>query len=209
LGVLRRRREAGQDIDKTLDLMDRNLAGLVKLTEKLETMARLRSDNDDTVVTQTLAVHAVVREAARQLREMADTHGVEIRVDEETPVVTVDVGRLELALVNLMSNAIKYADPAKADRYVGITAALDDAGWCRIQVRDNGVGIPKHALSAIFQRFTRVPQQREGQSPVEGVGLGLSIVNDCVRAMAGQLNVDSTEGLGSTFTVSIPPSPSQ
>jgi signal transduction histidine kinase len=208
LGVLRRRQEAGQPIDKTLDVMDRNLAHLVQLTDKLETMARLRSTGDDTVVTQTVSAYTVVREAARQLREMADAHGVDIRVTEDMPVITVDVGRLELALVNLISNAIKYADPAKQDRYVDIAAAPDEAGECRIRVQDNGVGIPSRALGVIFQRFTRVPQQREGQSPVEGVGLGLSIVDDCVRAMKGRLEVASTEGVGSTFTLCLPVAPS-
>jgi len=206
LGVLRRRQEAGQPIDKTLDVMERTLAHLTRLTDTLETMARLRS-TDDTVVTQTVSVHTVVREAARQLREMADAHGVTITIAQDMPTITVDVGRLELALVNLLSNAIKYADPAKPDPSVEIAATLDESGWCRIRVQDNGVGIPPQIIGVIFQRFTRGPQQH-GRSASEGVGLGLSIVDDCVRAMAGRVDVASTEQVGSTFTISIPAEPS-
>jgi signal transduction histidine kinase len=88
-----------------------------------------------------------------------------------------------------------------------ITATSEKAGWCRIQVRDNGVGIPERALGLIFQRFARMVQPRERQSAVEGLGLGLSIVDDCVQTMAGQLEVASTEGVGSIFTLGIPASP--
>ena len=201
--VLRRRHANGDSINETLEVMQRNVAHLVDLTQRLEAIARL-GVGGDTVVTQRVPAHIVAREAARQLRDMADARGVDLRVAEVMPDITVDVGRLELALVNLLSNAIKYSDPAKAPRFVEITAARD-GDWCRIVVRDNGLGIPSDALSVIFQRFTRV--QRHGSPPVDGVGLGLSIVDDCVRAMAGMLDVTSEERVGSTFTLSIPTSP--
>jgi signal transduction histidine kinase len=201
IDVLRRRHANGESLHEQLDVMQRSVAHLVDLTQRLEAMARLRTG--DTVVTQRVPVHTVAREAARQLREMAAGQAVDVRVTEPMPDVTVDVGRLELALVNLLSNAIKYCDPAKDERYVEILAA-GEAEWCRLIVRDNGLGIPRKALDVIFQRFTRV--HREGAAP-DGVGLGLSIVDDCVRAMGGTIEVASEEGVGSTFTLSIPTTP--
>jgi signal transduction histidine kinase len=149
----------------------------------------------------------VAREAARQLREMAELRTVDIRVADAMPDLTVDVGRLELALVNLLSNAIKYSDPAKPERYVDIRGAHDGDGRCRIEVRDNGIGIPRDALGAIFQRFTRVHAERDGASHIDGVGLGLSIVDDCVRTMGGRVDVESVEGAGALFVLTLPLAP--
>ena len=82
-----------------------------------------------------MSLTAVANEAARQLREMADARGVEIRIAENLSTLTVDVGRLELALLNLLSNAIKSAIRNKADRFVQLTAEFSDS-TCRIAVRE-------------------------------------------------------------------------
>ena len=71
-------------------------------------------------------------------------------------------------------------------------------------MRDNGIGIPKRAISTIFQRFTRAHAAGDSLAAVEGVGLGLSIVDECVRAMGGQIQVDSVEGEGTTFLLRLP-----
>jgi signal transduction histidine kinase len=78
---------------------------------------------------------------------------------------------------------------------------------CVLEVRDNGIGIPSDALVAIFQRFTRAHTDRDDVAHVSGVGLGLSIVDDCVRAMGGHIEVRSTEGEGTAFAVTLPLSP--
>jgi signal transduction histidine kinase len=122
------------------------------------------------------------------------------------PEVTVDVGRLELVLINLISNAIKYSDPAKPERLVHVVGGTDADGSCRIEVRDNGIGIPRDAIGVIFRRFTRVPNG-DSSHKVNGVGLGLSIVDDCIRAMGGCIEVESTEGQGTTFVIHLPSAP--
>ncbi len=188
---------------KTLTVLDRNVSHLIDLTRKLEAVARIHS-NGDSVVTQRVPVLTVVREATRQLREMADMRAVEIRIDEPMPELTIDVGRLELTLVNLLSNAIKYSDPAKPHRFIRIRASLESRDTCRLEVQDNGIGIPRDAVSRIFQRFTRVHGALDPLLHVQGVGLGLSIVDDCVRAMGGGVHVESAEGVGTTFVLRLP-----
>jgi len=158
----------GDRAQRTLDVVERNVAHLVDLTWKLEAMARLHEGAGDTVVTQTVSLGTVAREAA-----------------------------------NLFSNAIKYSDQLKPERYVELSGSADDNG-CRIVVRDNGIGIPKRAVSTIFQRFTRAHAAGDSLTAVEGVGLGLSIVDECVRAMGGQIEVDSVEGEGTTFLLRLP-----
>lgn len=192
-----------QVIERTLASVERSVQHLVDLTRRLETMARVRSDGDNAVV-QTVSVATVAQEAARQLREMADARGVRISVVEPMPALTVDVGRLELAFVNLLSNAIKYSDPDKAERYVEVAGAVADDGSVQIEVRDNGIGIPAAALTTIFERFTRAHANQTDLLHVGGIGLGLSIVEDCVRAMRGRIEARSVEGQGSTFMMTLP-----
>jgi len=189
-------------IDRTLASVERSTQHLVDLTRRLEAMARLRSSDDNAVV-QTVSVTTIAQEAARQLREMAQARGVEVRV-AEMPTLTVDVGRLELAFVNLLSNAIKYSDADKAERYVEVQAAISEDGFVRIEVRDNGVGIPAAALATIFERFTRAHLDQTEFLHVAGIGLGLSIVEDCVRAMGGRIEAQSVEKQGSTFILTLP-----
>lgn len=205
ISLLRRSDLDPQRTARTLSAVERNVQHLVELTQKLEAVARTQQ-NGDTPVVQTVSAGTIAQEAARQLREMADARGVAIRVADDLPTLTVDVGRLELIFVNLLSNAIKYSEPARPDRYVAITGAAAD-GWCRLDVSDNGVGIPAESLSLIFHRFTRAHAERGDLAHVAGVGLGLSIVDDCMRAIGGRMTVRSTEGEGTVFTLSIPQTP--
>ena len=205
--VLRRPDVDPQVIDQTLASVERSVEHLVNLTRKLETMARVRSPGDNAVV-QTVSVATIAQEAARQLREMADARGVTLSVMEDMPTLTVDVGRLELAFVNLLSNAIKYSDPEKAERHVEVVSTVNDDGSVRIEVRDNGIGIPKVALATIFERFTRAHTNHSDLLHIGGIGLGLSIVDDCVRAMHGRIEAQSVEGRGSTFIMTLPPAES-
>ena len=158
----------------------------------------------DNAVVQEIDVSTIVEEEARQLREMAEARGVEIRVSSGLPWLTVDVGRLELVFVNLLSNAIKYCDPAKPVRYVEVTGQEKDGDRRLIVVRDNGLGIPREALASIFRRFTRVHRQ---PNEISGLGLGLSIVEDCLRTLGGTVQVESTEGVGSSFALTLPVTP--
>jgi len=199
-------REAKLDpshVDRTLATLDRNVRRLIELTQKLEALARVRSSGDNAVV-QTVSVSTVAQEAARQLAEMATARGVEIRIGDTQTALTVDVGRLELAFVNLLSNAIKYSDPEKPERFVELLAAPPENGVVEIHVRDNGVGIPEPALATIFQRFTRAHAHDGELTQVGGIGLGLSIVEDCVRALGGQIVVRSIEKQGATFILTLP-----
>jgi signal transduction histidine kinase len=191
---------------RTLETVERNVRHLIDLTQKLETVARMHNDGDNPVV-QEVSSGTVAAEAARQLREMADARGVEIRVLDALPMLTIDVGRLELTFVNLLSNAIKYSDEAKPARWVEISGLERADGRCQIAVRDNGLGIAPDSVARIFERFTRAHAQRDDGVHVGGLGLGLSIVEDCVGAMHGRIEVESSVGVGTTFVLTLPRTP--
>ena len=189
-----------------VDMIDRNVQSLVTMTHKLERVARIDA-NADNASLQEVAVSMVAGEAARQLRDMAEARGVAIHITDGTPPITVDVGRLELALVNLLSNAIKYCDMDKTERFVAVTSRALEGGGVEIVVRDNGVGIPDARRAHIFRRFTRAHADRANLEAVAGLGLGLAIVDDCVTAMRGTITVESREGAGTTFVVTLPATP--
>jgi signal transduction histidine kinase len=184
------------------DVIDRNLTRLVRLTDQLAMMSRLKP-NTDTAQTQHLALGIVAREVARQLRDMAARREVEIRIADDLPAIEVDVAAVELILVNLVSNAIKYSDPAKPSRFVEVLGATQDGG-CVIVVRDNGVGIPPEHLPRIFDRAYRAHADRDEELGTDGFGLGLAIVRDCVTDQGGRVTVESRLDEGATFSVMLP-----
>jgi signal transduction histidine kinase len=138
---------------------------------------------------------------------MADARGVGIRITSPLPNVIIDAARLELVLVNLISNAIKYSDPNKPVRFVEITSAPSGRPHVyTLSIRDNGIGIAEADLSSIFARFYRGRPERDRELGTDGLGLGLSIVADCVDALNGDIRVESTLGEGTTFFLELPPS---
>jgi signal transduction histidine kinase len=189
--------------EQTVAMIARNANNLVDMTRKLERLARLDGDADNASV-QEVSLSAVAHEAARQLREMADARGVELRIASDMPALTVDVGRLELAFVNLLSNAIKYSDDSKPQRFVEIAATRLANGDCEVYVRDNGLGIPANRIGQIFRRFARVHADQPALESISGVGLGLAIVDDCIEAMQGTISVTSEERIGTTFVLTLP-----
>ncbi|HXB25344.1 MAG TPA: PAS domain-containing sensor histidine kinase [Gemmatimonadaceae bacterium] len=109
-----------------------------------------------------------------------------------------DRSKVEQILLNLLSNAVKFTD---AGGSIVVTCGSEsDRVW--LSVRDTGAGIPSSAIERIFSPFVQVG--RTLASPKEGAGLGLSISRELARAMGGDLTVESREGVGSTFTLTLP-----
>ncbi|MBA3886458.1 MAG: HAMP domain-containing histidine kinase [Acidobacteria bacterium] len=189
---------------RVLTVLDRNVRGIVDLTRKLESMSRLQAEHEG-AQRHKVEVATLTQDIAVQLREMAHARGVDIRVSTELPVLTVDVGRLQLVVMNLVSNAIKYCDPSKAERFVRITPGVAPSETtCAFRVTDNGLGMEAEDLKGIFGRFFRPHAARNEELGIEGMGLGLSIVSECVEQMLGTIRVESTPGEGTTFTVVLP-----
>ena len=175
-------------------LIQRNLehlSGSIRGLERLVFAERLV----DAPNRQQVHIGAMAAEVARQLGDMAHARRVEIRITEPLPTLVVDAGQLELVLMNLLTNSIKYSDPAKPIRYVEVTSSderqTDGHTFC---VRDNGVGIPPALLGSVFKRYFRAYRERDDQLGIEGSGLGLSIVEESVRALGGRIHVESVEG---------------
>ncbi len=149
-------------------------------------------------------------ESVRQLRLTAEVANVRVRL-QELPDCDVNAAAVELCLTNLVSNAIKYADPAKLERWVEIrgrrsdgepvTPSMEGATEVIVEVQDNGLGVPEPARERLFQRFFRA-HEREAAA-IDGTGLGLSIVKETAESMGGRVFAEFTDD-GSVFGFSLP-----
>jgi signal transduction histidine kinase len=183
------------------------------LVENLQRIARM-SDLIDGPSQQRVDLTSLAEEVARQLDEMATARAVAVRVAPDLPTLVADPARLELVLLNLMSNAIKYSDGEKPGPFVEVALAPAGSGdlaadapsseALTIVVRDNGLGIREDDQSAIFERFFRAHAHMDQELGVSGTGLGLAIVGDCVQALGGTIRCESTLGEGTTFFITLP-----
>ena len=177
---------------------------LSRLVTNLERLSRL-TDPLDMPSQQEVDLQALAAEVVRQVAEMATARDVVIRINvAEVPPLLIDSARLELVLLNLVSNAIKYCDPRKPDRFIEVAASLTSAEMCAIIVRDNGLGIAEQDQTAIFDRFFRAHSHLDHALGVTGTGLGLAIVAECVRELDGSIRCESSLGSGTTFLISVP-----
>jgi len=118
------------------------------------------------------------------------------------PPLCGDPSAVEQIFGNLIGNALKYLDPHRPGRVEVGCLAEGDAGVRTYYVRDNGLGIPAHALDTVFQPFRRLHPE-----VAAGDGLGLTFVRRVVERLGGRLLVESTPGAGSTFSVALPAAP--
>lgn len=148
-----------------------------------------------------LGVGDVVHATVKLFRTALDKKQIELdlRIPDNLAKVFADRNYLEIVVRNLLDNAIKYI--ADTNGRIRITAyAAGD--MVKLEVEDNGAGIPRKDLDRIFERFYRVDKARSRD--MGGTGLGLSIVKHIVLAHKGNVEVRSRLNLGSTFTVSLP-----
>jgi signal transduction histidine kinase len=193
-----------QRVAKVAATIRANTDRLSWLIENLQRVARL-GDAMDLPNQQRVDIGNIAREVARQLEDMASSRRVAVRIDGELPTLTVDPARLELVLLNLVSNAIKYSDPAKTECFVAIESiAHEDGAGEVIGVRDNGLGIPEADRGEIFERFYRAHAHLDTELGVSGTGLGLAIVAECVQALGGSIRCESMPGDGTTFFLTLP-----
>ena len=120
------------------------------------------------------------------------------QIEGEIPLAFVDAGRLEQVITNLVRNAVRHTPPGGIV-FVGVSP-VDD--WIQVEVRDTGEGIQPDDLPLIWERFFR--GSKEQQPSKGGAGLGLALVKELTESMGGSVDVESTLGEGSIFTVRLP-----
>jgi two-component system phosphate regulon sensor histidine kinase PhoR len=144
---------------------------------------------------------ALLEGTMARVRTFADRAGVALvrrQADEPMPSIRGDRERLGQLLLNLLHNAVKFSSPGGT-----VTAAADrDADRVVLSVADEGIGIARADQARIFERFYKTDRSRERSQG--GTGLGLAIARHIAEAHGGSIRVESEEGRGSTFLVSLP-----
>jgi signal transduction histidine kinase len=172
---------------------------LTQLVDNVLDFSRIEQDNRIYFMRPTL-LPDVVRSAARAVQYTLAQQGFELNVsiDETLPVLAVDASALEQAIVNLLTNAMKYSGKSRRIELL----LKRDVREAAIEVKDWGLGIPSEDQSRIFEKFYRV-RSTETEA-ITGTGLGLTLVAHIVRAHGGSIAVNSEPGRGSTFAIRLP-----
>lgn len=144
---------------------------------------------------------AVVRMAVDSFRPHAEEQGFTLALDiaEPLPELRLDADAISQVILNLLSNAVKYSDAVKDIR----VRAYQKNTNVVIEVSDRGIGIAAAELSKVFDDFYRADQRLNSQKQ-GGMGLGLTLARQIVRAHGGEISVRSEVGHGSTFTFTLP-----
>jgi PAS domain S-box-containing protein len=195
----RRRLQRGaqpEEIAIALELAEQQVNRLARLVGELLDVSRIASGRF-VIAPQPVALDRLVRRVVEAERAGEPPHPIEFSSAGTEVTVHADADRLEQVLVNLIQNARKYSPPGSPIR-VGLQA---DADAVTIAVQDRGIGVPEDEQERIFQPFQRASNVDRG---ISGLGLGLHIAAEIVRAHGGVLAVASRPGAGSTFSVRLP-----
>jgi PAS domain S-box-containing protein len=170
---------------------------LNRLVEALLDASRLES-GQLSLDRRQLDLRTLVQQVLAEVQPTLTQHTIVYQAPDQALMVDGDALRLEQVLQNLIQNAVKYSPGASQ---VHVDLAQQDGVAC-VAVTDQGIGIPEDALVRVFRRFYRASNADERH--ISGLGIGLYVVKEIVTLHGGTVEIDSTEGAGSTFTVCLP-----
>jgi signal transduction histidine kinase len=187
--------------DHFLASMEGETGRMIGLVNDLLTLSRADSDALD-LRREPFNIRRLIEDACVRVTPEAGRRGVMLATEfaPELQLALGDPNRIEQVLLNLLDNAILYSSPSGS---VTVEAGCD-AGMVRVQVRDDGIGIPAEALGRIGERFYRTDRARARAQG--GSGLGLAIARALVEAHGGDLCIESLEGRGTAVTFTLPTS---
>ena len=189
-----------QIVSRSRDMMERQLAQLVRLVDDLLDIARITRGKvelkRERVSLQSVAAGAV--ETCMPLMESA-RHELAVQMPAEPLMLDVDPVRLAQVVGNLLNNAAKYTPRGG---HIGLTAYREN-GEAVVSVSDDGIGIPEESLGSVFDMFTQVGRNMERAQG--GLGIGLTLVRRLVELHGGTASARSGgPGMGSEFTIRLP-----
>jgi two-component system, OmpR family, phosphate regulon sensor histidine kinase PhoR len=173
------------------------------LQQQVERLLKTASIQNKKLPLQTkdCPLNETVQAAISQMEPFINSRGAVVHFvpDENEPVINIDRSHMQLVLINLVENAIKYCTEKSH-----IIITLQDAGndYYSIAVKDNGVGIEEKNFKYLFNKFYRVPTGNIHNE--NGFGLGLNFVKKVVDAHGGKISIQSVVGIGTEFKILLP-----
>ena len=190
-------------VGEMLEIVGRNATRLNQLISDLLTISRSDAHASGLDVEELDLAHLLASVSAA-LAPAAAANDITLKMGPVTSPLLADGDQtqMEQVFTNLVSNAVKFTQPGGTVELLGEAVATDTGPQIRIQVVDNGIGIPEADIPKLFQRFYRASNATAAAIP--GTGLGLAIVQDIVFQHGGELTLDSVVGRGTTVTVLLP-----
>ena len=184
--------------NQLIDAIQTETTRLSNLSTSFLDIARLESGRSQLQI-QSCDLVALLEECTQLMQTQAQEAGIHLQLDiqEDTPTIQGDCDKLNQAIQNLISNAIKYNRP---DGKI-VLAAEKRESEVVISVADSGIGIPEEHLPRLFTKFFRVPSS---ENLAQGTGLGLSIVKRIIEGHGGRIEVESVENEGTSFFIFLP-----
>ncbi|MHC4566627.1 MAG: sensor histidine kinase [Planctomycetota bacterium] len=194
-------RMVGKLDDQEADLVSRAHKRSIKLTNFVRALLRLtqmRMSNE--LQMADFSVAEALRNAAGAVRAKAEDKSITLNCDIDSSVKNIHGNQfsIEEMIANLLLNAIKYTP---ADGTITVKAGNHDDSVL-VEISDTGIGIPKQEQDKVFDEFFRATNARRTER--DGTGLGLSIVKYIVERHGGQISIESEEGCGTTFKLTLP-----
>lgn len=181
------------------DHIDANITVMVEMLDDILTIGKVESGKLSFNPT-TINVVEFCKKLTMEAQQAAGTEQrIELSNHWQCNTARLDGKLLRHILGNLLSNALKYSP---ADKVVHFDIACD-ADWITFRIQDQGIGIPESEKARLFEAFHRAPNARH----LPGTGLGMAIVKQSVNLHQGSIAYESEEGIGTTFTVTIPYTP--
>ncbi len=197
MDLLRQQRGDAAERTKYFEICWRNLLKLEKQINNLLDLARLSQGGGDFEMGP-VNLAQLARLEAENLRAAADEKKIHLVLPEEESVpVWGNFEKLMQLVDNLLVNAIKYNRPGGEVRL----DLAQNGGKVTLKVSDSGLGMDREHMAKIFNRFYRADMAGTGR--IEGLGIGLSLVQEIVRLHQGDISVESSPGVGTTFTVEL------
>jgi signal transduction histidine kinase len=192
------RRRADERVANSIDQIERAANRMARWIEELLEVATIQSVDDLHLALEPTDLLAVAREVIDEHSQSTRRHQIILHAASEKIVGQFDAPRLERVLDNLIGNAVKYSPSGGC---VQVEILPEGEEWVTIVVRDTGLGIPAEDLPHVFEPF-----RRGGNvvGRISGTGIGLASAQRIVQRHGGTLQVESTPGEGSTFTMRLP-----
>ncbi len=193
-----------QHNERFVRVIRQNAQRLTRLTSDLLTLSHVESGTQ-AFHFESCSVNRLLEEAVESFRPVADKQGIRMAAEKapESRKAYCDAEAVHQVLSNLLENALKYTPAGGSVRIASAdTTGAGGEASVEISVSDTGCGIPSEELPRLFERFYRVDKARSRE--LGGTGLGLSIVKHLVRAMGGDVHVQSQPGAGSRFAFTLP-----
>ncbi|MFT4470308.1 ATP-binding protein [Arthrobacter sulfonylureivorans] len=195
--------EVPESVARMLKVVGRNATRLRELIEDMLTLSRMDFQSSG-LATEPVDLPQLLRMVSTALEPAAQAKNVRLVAEgmDTRLCADGDAKMLEQVFANIMSNAVKFTPQDGAVRVtVGSGPDNDDGVPCAIvTVADSGIGIPEEDLPQLFSRFYRASNAHA----IQGTGLGLAIVKGMVDQHRGSVSVESTVGVGTTFTITLP-----